>query len=227
MCGRTSLAVDRPTLQRRFGVDVSVDLEPRYNIAPGEELLAVRNTAPEETTSLTWGLVPNWVDDPDEGPAPINARSETVGEKRAFADAYRNRRCLVLADGFYEWNGSSRTNHPYRIERTDSAPYAYAGLWEHWTGDAEERWSCTVLTTAANETLAPIHDRMPVMLQPEEEAKWLHGDGPDAWNAALTPYPDDELETYPVSTEVNDPANDGPGLLERTPEQSGLDRFGG
>jgi len=223
MCGRTSLAVSPERLAERFGVDEPTGLQPRYNIAPGEELLAVRNTAPDETTSLTWGLVPNWADDPEDGPAPINARSETLTETRSFADAYRSRRCLVLADGFYEWGGPD--NRPHRIERVDGEPYAYAGLWERWTGDDRAHWSCTILTTRANETLAPIHDRMPVMLQPGAEATWLHGDGPEAWESVLTPYPDDELEAYPVSSRVNDPANDGRELLERTPEQSGLDQF--
>lgn len=226
MCGRTSLAVAPERLADRFGVDEPSAAEPRYNIAPGAELLTVRNTAPEETSLLTWGLVPNWADDPEDAPAPINARSETLAETRTFTDAYRNRRCLVLADGFYEWGGPGG-NQPYRIERVDGEPYAYAGLWERWTGDAEERWSCTILTTEANETLAPVHDRMPVMLRPGEEATWLHGDGPEAWNSVLDPYPDDELRAYPVSTRVNDPANDGPELLERAPEQSGLDRFVG
>lgn len=240
MCGRSSLAVDPATLSTRFGVDVSQDLEPRYNIAPGEELLTVRNTAPAETTSLTWGLVPNWADDPDAGPAPINARSESITDNRLFADAFAERRCLVLADGFYEWGGPERSKQPYRIERVDGAPYAYAGLWERWTGDgrsgtggtgggennARERWTCTILTTRANETVSPIHDRMPVILQPGEEATWLGGEGPEAWNSVLTPFPDDELAAYPVSTRVNDPANDGPELLEQAPEQSGLDEFG-
>ncbi|MEF8857310.1 MAG: SOS response-associated peptidase [Halolamina sp.] len=219
MCGRTALAVGPATLSQRFGVDVPDTLQPRYNIAPGEELLTVRNTAEAETTSLTWGLVPHWADEPVDGPAPINARSERITENRMFADAFAERRCLVLADGFYEWGGPERSKQPYRIERVDGAPYAYAGLWE--------RWTCTILTTGANETVAPIHDRMPVMLQPGEEATWLDGDGPEAWNSVVTPYPDDELEAYPVSTRVNDPTNDGAALREQAPEQSGLDEFGG
>lgn len=235
MCGRTSLAVDPATLSTRFGVDVPTDLSPRYNIAPGEELLTVRNTAPTETTSLTWGLIPHWADDPDDGPAPINARSEQITENRVFADAFQDRRCLVLADGFYEWGGPQRSKQPYRIERTDGEPFAYAGLWERWTddgasdsgvGDTADRWTCTILTTEANETVSPIHDRMPVMLEPGEEATWLGDGGVDDWTAVTDPYPDTELTAYPVSSRVNNPANDGPGLLEEVAGQSDLDEFG-
>lgn len=234
MCGRTSLAVDPTTLRGRFGVDVSPELEPRYNIAPGEELLTVRNTAPGETTSLTWGLIPHWADEPGDAPAPINARSESITENRVFADAFEQRRCLVLGDGFYEWGGPERSKQPYRIERVDGEPFAYAGLWERWTGaaatdpgepDVADRWTCTILTTQANETVGEIHDRMPVMLQPDEEATWLGEGGVEDWTSVTDPYPDEELTAYPVSTRVNDPANDGPELLEPAPEQSGLDEF--
>jgi putative SOS response-associated peptidase YedK len=228
MCGRTSLAVDPATLATRFGVDVPSDTSPRYNIAPGEELLTVRNTDPEMVTSLTWGLVPNWAEDPADGPAPINARSEGIDENRLFADAFAERRCLVLADGFYEWGGVRGRKQPYRIERVDGEPFAYAGVWEHWSDPAgtDDRWTCSILTTEANETVGAIHDRMPVMLRPGEESTWLENNGVDAWKSVTDPYPDEELHAYPVSSRVNDPSNDGPGLVEEVAGQSGLDEFG-
>ncbi len=232
MCGRTSLAVDPGILKRRFDAQPGpgVEIPMRYNIAPGEELVAVQNDAPEEFDLLEWGFIPGWADDPDDVPTPINARGETAAEKPMFREAFEERRCLIPADGFYEWSGSRGSKQPYRIERVDREPYAYAGLWESWSppkGDGT-RVTCTILTTDANDVVGEIHDRMPVMLEPDEESTWLNGAGVDELKAVCDPYPAEEMRAYPVSKRVNNPQNDSPELLEEIDigEQSGLDEFG-
>ena len=232
MCGRTSLAVDSDVLMGRFHARPAegVTIRPRYNVAPREDLLAVRNDAPEEFDLLEWGLLPHWADDLDDGPRPINARSETVAEKPTFRDAFESRRCLIPADGFYEWTGTRGSKRPYRVERTDRAPYAYAGLWETWKPeDGEPRVTCTVLTTEANEVVAPVHDRMPVILEERHEETWLAGGSADDLLSVLKPYPADDLHAYPVSRRANDPKNDSVDLLEPVDvgEQSGLGDFAG
>jgi putative SOS response-associated peptidase YedK len=232
MCGRTSLAVDPAVLSRRFDAEPGpdVDVQKRYNIAPGDDLLAVQNDAPEAFDLLEWGFVPSWADDPDDGPTPINARSETVAEKPMFREAFEQRRCLIPADGFYEWAGTRGSKQPYRIERVDREPYAYAGLWETWNppNSGDPRVTCTILTTDANDVVAEVHDRMPVMLEPDDEATWLDGGSVDELQAVCDPYPADELRAYPVSKRVNDPRNDSPDLLEERDigQQSGLEEFG-
>jgi putative SOS response-associated peptidase YedK len=226
MCGRTALATDPTVLAERFGVTIREEYTPRYNIAPGDGLLAVRNDQPTCTEELTWGFLPEWAEDSGQGPTPINARCEGIDESNLFADAFASRRCLLLADGFYEWAGPAGRKQPYRIERVDGAPYAYAGLWSRWTGDGAERWTCTILTTEANGTVGEIHDRMPVMLEPGAEPTWLDGADSDAWRSVFDPYPDDLLRAYPVSSRVNDSTNDGPGVTEEVGSQSGLEDFG-
>lgn len=233
MCGRTSLAVDPGVLSRRFDAKpaTGVEIPQRYNIAPGDDLAAIQNDAPEEIDMLEWGFIPAWADDPADVPTPINARSETAAEKPMFREAFKRRRCLVPADGFYEWAGQRGSKQPYRIERVDREPYAYAGLWETWTplSDGEPRVTCTILTTDANEVVAEVHDRMPVMLEPHEEVTWLNGGSVEDLQAVCDPYPAEELRAYPVSKRVNNPQNDSPDLLEEIDigEQSGLDEFGG
>lgn len=273
MCGRASLVVSMDLLRSRFGADptqVAEDYVPRYNIAPSEGLVVVTNDEPETMEIYEWGFVPEWADDPDEAPNSINARSETVNEKPMFRDAFEHRRCLVLADGFYEWQGSRGSKQPYRICRTDREPFAFAGLWSHWqppegvagddgqtalatdggpgdgseggsaggtrrdsedaTGNAvdatEDRWTTTILTTSANSAVDHVHDRMPVMLEPDEEDAWLTGT-PEEAGGVLDPYPSDQLETYPVSRRVNDPSNDDEAILDEIDigTQVGLDDF--
>ncbi len=190
MCGRTSLAVDPGVLERRFDAQPGpgVEIPMRYNIAPGENLAAIQNDAPKKFDMLEWGFIPQWADDPDDVPTPINARSETAAEKPMFREAFEDRRCLIPADGFYEWAGRRGSKQPYRIERVDREPYAYAGLWETWTSpDGDMRVTCTILTTDANDVVGEIHDRMPVMLEPDEEATWLNGAGVDDLQAVCDP----------------------------------------
>jgi len=226
MCGRTSLFVPQSVLEERFNASAIQPITPRYNIAPGDDLAAIQNDAPEEIDLLQWGLIPHWVDDPDDWPKPINARAETVADKPAFSEAFDKRRCLVLADGFYEWGGERGHKQPFRVTRSDDEPFAMAGLWETWE-NGEARETVTVITTDSNETIAPIHDRMPVILEPDEESTWLEADDEDALGALLDPFPDDYTKTYPISTAVNNPSNDSPEVIEPVdrPEQSGLGEF--
>jgi len=228
MCGRFSLFVPPAVLEERFDAEVAGTLLPRYNVAPGDDVSAIRNDDSRTIDSLTWGLLPGWVDDPDDFPRPINARAETVAEKPSFRDAFADRRCLVLADGFYEWQGHRGSKQPYRIARADGEPFAFAGLWETWGSNGGTLRTTTIVTTASNETVGAVHDRMPVILEPDEERRWLAGDDADELRSMLDPYPDDDLDVHPVSTAVNDPSNDSPDLVEPVDvgEQSGLGEFG-
>lgn len=238
MCGRFSLFVPPSVLEERFDAEAAEPLVPRYNVAPGDDVAAIRNADPGSIDSLEWGLLPSWVDDPDDFHRPINARAETLGEKPSFRDAFDERRCLVPADGFYEWKGGRGAKQPYRIARRDGEPFAFAGLWETWgangdgTGgggtDGSSRRTVTIVTTDANETVGAIHDRMPVILEPAEKQRWLSASDPDDLRSLLDPYPDDGLEAYPVSKAVNDSANDSPDVVEAVDvgEQSGLGDFG-
>ncbi len=239
MCGRYTLFSSAQDLRSRFGADFSGH-EPRYNCAPGQPLPVIADESPNETTRMRWGLTPSWA---DESFDLINARAETVREKRSFADAFERRRCLVPADGFYEWvgdgndrgGGSGKT--PYRVAFADDRPFAMAGIYERWeppesrttqtglgafgggagsdAGDGDDGPAETfaVVTTEPNELVADLHHRMAVILEPGEEETWLRGD-PDAAAALLDPCPSDELTAHPVSTRVNSPAVDAPELIE-------------
>ena len=170
---------------------------------------------------LRWGLVPYWADDPSIGNRLINARSETAHEKPAFRDAFRRRRCLVLTDGFYEWREEGGRKQPYWVHLPERRPFTFAGLWERWLpDDGDPIHSFTILTTDAVASLKPIHPRMPLIIQAEERNAWLDREaGVDDLRALLGPRGDDELEFWPVSTEVNSPANDAPGLVEPVAEE--------
>jgi putative SOS response-associated peptidase YedK len=230
MCGRYTLFTPAAELAERFDVEPPRDLQPRYNCAPGQELPVVVDEAPDEFRRLKWGLVPSWADDASVGNRLINARRETVREKRSFREAYESRRCLVPADGFYEWVETDGGKQPYRVAFEDDRPFAMAGLWERWTSsttqtgladfggggpdrDPDPVESFTVITTEPNDLISRLHHRMAVVLAPDEERQWLEGD-PEEVESLLDPYPDDELVAYPVSTRVNSPANDAPDLVE-------------
>jgi putative SOS response-associated peptidase YedK len=207
-----------------------LDLEPRYNIAPSQDVLAVRlkpgKTEPE-AVNLHWGLIPSWADDPKIGYKLINARVETARDKPSFRSAFKNRHCLVLADGFYEWKkpkeastgrkSSGAAKQPYHIHLRDGRPFAFAGLWEHWEREGQKIESCTILTTDANDALGPLHDRMPVILQREHLMDWLNtaGAGAKACDYSyLGPFPSELLEVVAVSPLVNSPRNNGPECLK-------------
>lgn len=228
MCGRNSLFHPQPELEERFDATAREPIRPRYNIAPREDLAVIRNDEPEAIDQLEWGLLPAWADDSTDVPRPINARSETVTEKPMFRDAFEERRCLVLSSGFYEWQAQTgAAKQPYRICLEDDDPFAFAGLWEHWENNGTKKNTVTILTTDANEQMAPIHDRMPVMLGPDEEDTWLTTDDEDELESLLDPYEGDDMETYPISRAVNSPGNDPEEIIEpiEIGEQSGLDEF--
>jgi len=227
MCGRTSLYAPQEVVVERFDARPTRPLRPRYNVTPGQEHAVVRNDAHDEIRFPTWGLVPRWAD--EFGGGHVNARAETLAEKPSFRAAYDQRRCLVLADGFYDWKETPLGRQPYRFELADAAPFAMAGLWERWSPpDGEDRTSFTVVTTEPNDVVADVHHRMPVVLAPDEEERWLHGDERER-AAVLDPYPADEMRAYPVSKRVNDPANDSPAVVEEVvadeDAQTGLDEF--
>lgn len=208
-------------LARQFRVERFPLLEPRYNIAPTQPVAAVRRSESDgsrEMVLLRWGLVPPWSKDPASGPGMINARSETASSKPSFRSALRRRRCLVAADGFYEWQRSDGRKQPFYVCLRGGGPFALAGLWERWKppGGGKPLESCTLLTTEANELLAPVHDRMPVILPVDEYDVWLDPaiESAEPLGQLLRPYPSEEMKVYPVSTRVNNPRNDEPTCIE-------------
>ena len=218
VCGRYSLIADLGALAQRFAFDArQLSFEASYNIAPTQQVLTVVGGEQRRGGFMRWGLIPHWAKSASMGARMINARAETVAERPAFRDALRRRRCLVLADGFYEWHRSATGRTPMRIVMQSGEPFAFAGLWAVWR-DAEGNRvpSCTIITTAANGLLAPIHDRMPVLLPPGLEEFWLDRsvDDPDALASVLSPMADDSMESYEVSTLVNSAANNGPEIIE-------------
>ena len=217
MCGRYSLIADIQDLARQFEFDgTGFENSPRYNVAPTQSVLTVTNRDEREAECMRWGLIPSWAKDASIGNRMINARRETVAQKPSFRSALQRRRCLVLADGFYEWQKVGKSKRPMRIVLKSREPFAFAGLWETWRDPAGETVrSCTIITTAANDLLRPIHERMPVILPRELEEFWLDGDVTDA--AALTdvlsPYPNEAMEVYQVSPLVNKATNNGADLI--------------
>lgn len=221
MCGRFTLTSDPAAIQAAFpGVEVPDTLVSRYNIAPTQAVAVLRNTGTNKVELLRWGLIPSWAKDPAIGSRLINARAETLAEKPAFRHAFRRRRCLVLADGFYEWRQDpepgSRGKTPLYFRLKSGRPFAFAGLWEEWRTPEGELWpTCTIITTTPNSLLENVHTRMPVILQPEFRARWLDPEEQDvvSLGQVLRPYPAEEMEGYPVSRQVNDPKNDVPALV--------------
>jgi putative SOS response-associated peptidase YedK len=242
MCGRFTLRTPMTVLIELFELDVRAArqlalFEPRYNIAPTQEVLTVRMTeegGKREPAMLRWGLVPSWAKEVQSGAPQINARAETLAEKPMFRTAYKKRRCLIPADGFYEWQASAAgpkgKKQPYYIHRPDDRPFAFAGLWESWRSKVEPSpgpslqgkgkelaiESCTIVTTSANKTLAPLHDRMPVILATGDYDLWLDPavQEPDKIAHLLAPCGEDELVAEPISTHVNRVANDDPRCIE-------------
>jgi putative SOS response-associated peptidase YedK len=221
MCGRFLNRLPASETARIFGTAGAVPNWPaRYNLAPTQAVLAVRynpETRERPLDPLRWGLIPFWAKDVKIGATCINAKAETVAEKPAFRDAFKNRRCLIPADGFYEWRKTDGGKVPYAIVPKDGV-FAFAGLWERWKDPASQEVvrSCTIVTGRPNELVAPIHDRMPVILPPEAWPRWL-GEEPatrDELLELLQPYPADRMRAYPISTRVNSVRNDEPALLE-------------
>ena len=218
MCGRFAQRTDARKLAREFKVEEVPEVEPRYNIAPTQDILSVRQAEDErEAVFLKWGLVPAWAKDASIGAKLINARAETVTEKPSFREAFKKRRCIIPADGFYEWQRTGWRKQPFFFQMRDESPFGFAGLWEQWRAVGGKMLeTCTILTTEANEILRPVHDRMPVILRPEDCDLWLDEDVRklDLRKDLLRPYPSSEMVSYPVSTLVNNTHKVGADLLK-------------
>ncbi len=217
MCGRYTLTSSPEALRALFRYAEQPNFPPRYNMAPTQPIPVVCLINGQRKFALMrWGLLPSWVKDPKAFSLIINARGENVIEKPAFRAAMKRRRCLVPADGFYEWKAGGARKQPYFIHARSGEPLAFAGLWETWTGpNGEELNTVAIVTTDANRTLQPLHDRMPVIVAPDAFDLWLNADQVDARTAAalIAPAPDDLLEVWPVSTDVNRVANDDAHLI--------------
>lgn len=194
-----------------------LDFSPRYNIAPTQNQWAIRRGADErlEVRPLRWGLIPSWANDSAIGPPMINARAETIAEKPAFRDALQAKRCLILADGYYEWQKNPGGKTPFRFQMTDRKPFVFAGLWDRWEKSAAPIESCTIITTQASTAAASVHNRMPVILNFDESITWLQPDsGAAELLQLLQPYPKTDLEMFSVSRAVNNVANDSAECIQ-------------
>jgi putative SOS response-associated peptidase YedK len=219
MCSRFTLISDPEAIRATFGYVNHPNFPPRHNIAPTQPIAIVRegSNGARELALVRWGLVPSWVKDPQDFSTIINARSETAAEKPSFRAAMRHRRCLIPADGFIEWTGPKGSKRPFFIKREDEDLIAFAGLWEHWQGaDGSEIESAVILTTEANATVSPLHNRMPVIIDPEQFDVWLDCKRLSPADVAefLVPAEDDLLESVEVHPKINNPANDMPDVLE-------------
>lgn len=221
MCGRYSMTSSLEELAQRFDFDGDrEDFQPRFNVAPTQQVLTVIGGETRRAGFMRWGLIPSWSKDGPSGRPLINARAETVAEKPAFRDSLKKRRCLVLADGFYEWQKVGGTKRPMRVAMRSGEPFAFAGLWSMGSDSEGNRISsCAIITTEANDLLRPIHHRMPVILPEEVEDIWLDTalDDSDALTQLLEPHPADPMEAYEVSRLVNSASNDVPEVT--TPVQ--------
>lgn len=214
MCGRFTLSVSAENLKEAFADFVfPTTYAPRYNIAPTQPVLAIPNDGSKRADFFVWGLIPSWAKDPSMANRLINARGESLAEKPAFRGAYKYRRCLVLADGFYEWAArpGTKAKTPYFVHLKSGEPFAFAGLWEEWHApDGSMIRSCTIITTTPNELMASIHNRMPAILAPADYMVWLDPapQSPERLRSLIRPFPAERMEMYPVSSLVNSPAND-------------------
>ncbi|HLT58544.1 MAG: SOS response-associated peptidase [Limnochordales bacterium] len=222
MCARYTLTDTGELLLRQFRLaELPAGYRPRYNIAPTQAVTVVLNGQQRRAAQFRWGLIPFWAKDASIGRKLINARAETVAVKPSFRHSLRRRRCLIPADGFYEWQAQDGRKQPLRIVPATQTLLAFAGLWDRWQSpEGEEVYSCVIITTAANGFMRPIHDRMPAILSPADYDLWLDPDvqEPEAVTPLLRPCPDDMLRAYPVSTVVNSPRNDTPACIAPLPQ---------
>ncbi|ADJ28297.1 SOS response-associated peptidase [Nitrosococcus watsonii] len=219
MCGRYTLHTSLERITAHFHLHQTQALAPRFNIAPSQAVPAVRGE-PRELILLRWGLIPSWAKEEKTPYNLINARAETVAAKPAFREAFRQRRCLIPADGFYEWKAEADGKQPYYICRRDGEVFAFAGLWEHWQGETGKSiGSCTIIVTGANQLIQPIHDRMPVILEPTDYDAWLNPQNQAAstLTALLKSYPPEKMKAYPISKKVNRPTNDDSACITPLP----------
>lgn len=219
MCGRFTQRQPAARLKKEFSVEEVPEVEARYNIAPTQTILGVRQTSDgREMSFLKWGLIPSWAKDSSMGAKLINARSETVTEKPSFREAFKRRRCIIPADGFYEWQITGGRKRPFFFRMRNDRPFGFAGLWDKWKNeDGKIIESCTIITTEANEVLGTVHDRMPVILAPEDYELWLDDDfrKGSLRQELLRPYPAAEMESYAVSASINSPHSQGAKLIGR------------
>lgn len=217
MCGRYSITKDIEEVAQDLEIDLpEFEFEPRYNIAPSQRLPIITNEAPRQMQLHRWGLIPFWAKDPKIGYKLINARGETIAEKPSFRSAFKQRRCLVPLDGFYEWKKTGTGKQPFHIRMQDRKTLTFAGLWESWKDpEGKEVRSFTIVTTTPNELMADLHHRMPVILDSEERKLWLNTEAPlDQVLELVRPYEGKPMEAVRVSTKVNSPRNEGPDLLQ-------------
>ena len=219
MCGRFALKHPE-AIRAAFGLEEIPGLPPRYNIAPSQEIAIVRfSPAGRRLAMARWGLIPSWAKDASGAYSTINARAETVDSKPSFRGPFRSRRCLIPADGFYEWHEEGGIKQPHHIARKDGTPFAMAGLWDLWRGPEGDILSCSIIVTAANRFMRSLHERMPVILHPGDYERWLDPGNHDTagLKALLNPAPEHWLTEWPVSRYVNDPRHDGPECAARLP----------
>jgi len=220
MCGRFTLAIDQFELEGEFeSTQIPATYVARYNIAPSQPILAITNAEPAVADFLVWGMIPSWAKDPSIGSRLINARAETLAEKPAFRSSYKYKRCIIPADGFYEWKAvpGTRTKVPHFIRLKSAKPFGLAGLWSEWrSADGSELRTCSIVTTVPNSLMEPIHNRMPVILGREARGAWLDPSprAPNQLQHLLVPYPAEEMIAFPVSTRVNSPANDDANCIQ-------------
>lgn len=218
MCGRFTLRSNPARVAEAFDLTETPELTPRYNVAPTQQVAAVLadDEGRRRLVFQQWGLIPSWADDPTVGNRMINARAETAADKPSFRRAFRCRRCLIVADGFYEWRKTDDGKQPYYVTLADDRPFGLAGLWEHWQRGELAIDSNTILTTTANDLMRPLHDRMPVILSPDQYAVWLDPrvDDPARLLPLCVPCPSESLRARPVSKAVNNPRHDRPDCIE-------------
>jgi len=215
MCGRFSQTKSKQEIKKRFNVKtVSDQVVPLFNIAPDVDVPVILNAAPQEVTVARWGLVPSWAKEEKSPYSMINARAETLLEKPAYKRLVKNRRCLVIADSFYEWKKTDGKKQPFRIMLKDDELFAFAGLWDVWEKEGKKITSCTIITTSPNKLVASIHDRMPVILDPAAEKDWLEGEDPEKILKLLAAYQANKMKSYAISTAVNNPSNNSEDIIK-------------
>ena len=216
MCGRFTLTISIDSVAKTFGVAPTIEAAPRYNVAPTQEVVSILRNGSAHLDWLQWGLIPSWAKDESIGSKMINARAETLAEKPSFKRLLRSKRCLVVADGFYEWKKENGAKTPMYITLKDGSPFAFAGLWDLWqSSDGRQIRSCTLITTEPNAVVASIHNRMPAILLPDAREMWLDTDLQDehALLPLLAPYPAGEMTARAVSRLVNNPKSEGAELI--------------
>jgi putative SOS response-associated peptidase YedK len=225
MCGRFVLRCTVDEVRAEFDIgEIQWAFEPSFNIAPGQDVLAVLNGGGRRLAKMRWGLIPSWSKDPQIGDRMINARAETLAQKPSFSRSFKERRCLIVASGFYEWQARAGKKYPVYIRLRSDRPFGFAGLYDVWRpAEGDPVTSCTIITTMPNELLAPIHNRMPVIIRPEDRSEWLDRGVKDLprLQKLLNPYPDSDLEAYEVSTKCNSPKYNQPDCLEPIKKDGG------